>query len=409
MRKLILAVCLTAAALAVPAHASALEYQEGSIGPGTVYGIWVPDAWNGDLVLYAHGFRNPNCPLAVPTTPGAICLGGDSGTPQAVRPVRDALLAMGYAFAASSYSDTALALKEGAEQTFQLKKIFGARVAPPRRTWLWGHSMGGAILVKLAEQHSGEFDGAVAACGMIGGSPTEFRYVANARAVFDWLFPGVVPGGVASMPAGLTFYGDVVPKVLPLFQPSHPDFQTNAAKLLAWAAISQIQYRYRTFPELVKGALELLYFQTLGTPGVLAAAHGFPSDTRDVEYALGAPIPWLDLAALNAGVERVAADPESLAYAEHWYDPTGALEIPMITLHTVADAAVPPVHEDVYRAKVKAAGREHLLVQREFAHDPATEPPDGHCTFKPAEELAAFADLVEWVESGRRPEGATIR
>ena len=47
---------------------------EGEIGPGSVYRIDVPERWNGDLVLYAHGFRDVAEPIAPPT--------GDDWTPK---------------------------------------------------------------------------------------------------------------------------------------------------------------------------------------------------------------------------------------------------------------------------------------------------------------------------------------
>jgi hypothetical protein len=55
--------------------------------------------------------------------------------------------------------------------------------------------------------------------------------------------------------------------------------------------------------------------------------------------------------------------------------------------------------------KVAAAGRSQLLVQRTVNHDPRAEPPDGHCSFKPTDELAALADLREWVGTCIRPAG----
>jgi pimeloyl-ACP methyl ester carboxylesterase len=406
MRKLWQWTCLVFA-LAMPLAADALQFVEGATGPGTRYGIWMPDVWNGDLVLYAHGFRNPDCPTAIPTTPEAICLGGDSGTPQAVRPTRDALLALGYAFAASSYADTGLALKDGAQRTFQLKGLFTAEFGAPRRTYLYGHSMGGAIVLKLAEKHPTAFDGALAACGMIGGSPEQFTYVADARATFDALFPGVVRGGFADVPPDLDYFGEVVPAVLALFDPRNPSFQQNMARAMAWAALDQIKFPYTTPQELVKGILELLYFQVQGTPGVLAAAHGIPVDNGGVLYSGPA---WLatygvDLATLNAAVERVTSDPQAVAWSEHEYETTGAIAFPVLTLHTTRDAAVPMRHEGLYAEKVSAAGRSELLVQRSVWHAPDPRSPDGHCTFKPAEELAAFAALVEWVETGARPAG----
>jgi len=411
MRKL-LAACVAAAFVAPPARSLAVQFVQGQIGPGALYGIWTPSHWNGDLVLYAHGFRNPNCQLAVPTTPGAICFGADSGTPQTVEPVREALLSLGYAFAASSYSETAVALKDGAEQTFQLKDIFSAQVRPPRRTYLYGHSLGGAIVLKLAEQYPQSFDGALAMCGMIGGSPAEFQYAADARATFDAIFPGVAPGGVASVPSNLTFFGDVAPRVLALFDPANPNFAQNFQRAAAWAAIDQVALGFRTPEELVNGVLEFLFVQTLGTPSAFVAAHGIPMDNTRVVYT--GP-PWVDatigLAAVNAAAERVTGNPQALAWAEQWYDTTGAISFPVITVHTMCDAAVPLVHEQIYAAKVAARGRSTLLVQRTVSHDPSIDPPDGHCTFKPAEELAAFADLVQWVEHRVRPAGgdATVR
>lgn len=413
MRNPLLAAGLAATFALAPAGARAEAFDtptsSGAIGPGTVYGIWVPSNWNGDLVLYAHGFRNPNCPLAVPTTPESYCapLPGmpatDSGTPQAVRPMRDALLGLGYAFAASSYSDTALALKEGAQQTFQLKGIFASRFGQPRRTWLYGHSMGGAIVVKLAEQHPGAFDGALAACGMIDGSPTQIQYVIDGRATFDAIFPGVVPGGVARVPDGLTFYGDVAPRVLALFDARNPQAPANFAKAMAWAKLDQVGFPFTSPAELVKGILEFLYFQTLGTPKLLADAHGVPGDNTGVLYT-GSPIVGMlgvDLAQVNATAERVASDPQGVQFGAHYYEASGALGIPVLTLHTVRDAAVPMVHERRFAERTAAAGRSGLLVQRTVAH--AT--PDGHCTFKVEEELAAFSDLVSWVETGAPPSG----
>jgi pimeloyl-ACP methyl ester carboxylesterase len=414
MRKLFVAALVAAACVAAPGRSLALQFTEGKIGPGSIYGIWVPDNWNQDLVLYVHGFRNPNCPLAVPTDPQLLptptCPDPDSGTPPTVPTVRDTLLSFGYAFAASSYSETAFAVKEGIHQTFQLKKIFSHRVGEPRRTYLYGHSMGGAIILNLAEQHPEAFDGALAMCGMIGGSPAEFQYVVDARAMFDAIFPGVAPGDVASVPSHLTFYGDVAPAVLPLFDLANPNVALNVARAAAWASSSQVAFPFATAPELVNGVLELLFFQTLGTPGVVQAARGFPATNADVVYSWAPStdmtvLSTIDVAAVNSTIQRVTADPQALAWAARWYDTTGAISFPVMTVHTIRDAAVPIAHERLYAEKVAAAGRAQFLVQRTVSHNPRREPPDGHCTFKPAEELAALADLVEWVDTRVRPAG----
>jgi pimeloyl-ACP methyl ester carboxylesterase len=416
MRRIVIA-AVAAVLAAAPAGSRALSQVQGRIGPGALYGMWVPDAWNGDLVLYAHGFRNPNCPLAVPTdpplVPAATCPDPESGTPPQVKAVRDTLLSFGYAFAASSYSQPAFAVKQGAIETLQLQKIFSSRFAKPRRTYLYGHSMGAAIVLSVAEQHPQAFDGALAMCGMIDGSPTEFQYVIDARATLDALFPGVAPGSVASVPPHLTFYGDVAPGVLALFDPASPELIANLGRAAAWASSDQVAFAFATPAELVNGVLELLYFQTLGLPGVVSQAHGFPATNRDVVYSWSPSAVSLfsvDVAAVNATVQRVTGDPQALAWASQWYQTTGAISFPVLTVHTIRDAAVPIAHERRYAEKVAAAGRSQLLVQRTVSHDPRADPPDGHCTFKPEEELAALADLLRWVDTGMAPAGgdATI-
>jgi pimeloyl-ACP methyl ester carboxylesterase len=412
MRKLVVGALVAAAFVAAPSRSLALHHIEGRVGAETLYGIWVPDQWNGDLVLYAHGFRNPNCPLGVPTDrilPTPTCPDPESGTPPTVTTVRDTLLSFGYAFAASSYSKTAFALKEGAIETLQLKRIFSARFGRPSRTYLYGHSMGGAIVLNLAEQHPKAFDGALAMCGMIGGSPAELQYVVDARATFDAIFPGVAPGSVASVPPHLTFYGDVAPAVLALFDPANPDLVLNIGRAAAWASSNQVAFEFATPADLVRGMLELLYYHTLGLPDVIQAAGGFPASNQSVVYSWPpSAVPVLstvDVAAVNSGCQRVGADPLALAWATQWYDTTGAISFPVMTVHTIRDAAVPIAHERLYADKVAAAGRSQLLVQRTVSHDPRAEPPDGHCSFKPAEELAALADLLEWVDTGIRPAG----
>jgi pimeloyl-ACP methyl ester carboxylesterase len=405
---------LTAALAAVPARPLALHHIEGRTGAGALYGIWVPDEWNGDLVLYAHGFRNPNCPLTVPTDPHfrptPTCPNPDDGTFPAVTTVRDTLLAFGFAFAASSYSKTGFALPEGVTETFELKAIFSKRFETPRRTYVYGHSMGAAIVLNLAEQHPEAFDGALAMCGMIGGSPAEFQYVVDARATFDAIFPGVAPGSVASVPPHLTFFGDVAPAVLALFDPANPNIGLDVARAAAWASSDQVAFAFATPAELVRGVLELLFIQTLGLPGVVEAAQGLPFSNQGVVYswspsAVAVFSTVVDMVAVNSLVQRVTGSPQALAWARQWYDTTGAISFPVMTVHTIRDAAVPIVHERLYADKVAAAGRPRLLVQRTVSHDPRAEPPDGHCSFKPAEELAALADLLEWVETGIRPAG----
>ena len=75
----------------------------------------------------------------------------------------------------------------------------------PRRVLLAGHSLGSIAALQLAETYPGQYDGALVMCGFVGGTTREIEDVANARLIFDYLFPGVIPGTVFEIPETLDY------------------------------------------------------------------------------------------------------------------------------------------------------------------------------------------------------------
>ena len=71
---------------------------EGETGPGSLYGIYVPTNWNGDVIYFIHGILSPAAPVVLPTDPTIW----DGFTL-----VRDQFGALGFAVAYSSFSETA--------------------------------------------------------------------------------------------------------------------------------------------------------------------------------------------------------------------------------------------------------------------------------------------------------------
>ena len=96
---------------------------EGEIGPGARYELFLPEGWNGDLVLYAHGYRNPAAPIALP---GGAFLDA----------LRDNLLALGYGVAWSSFSENGYAVKDGVTRTRQLRGLFASNFGRPNSTYV---------------------------------------------------------------------------------------------------------------------------------------------------------------------------------------------------------------------------------------------------------------------------------
>ncbi len=111
----------SALVVAMAGSAVAQEHVVGQTGPGALYALDMPAAWNGDLVVYAHGIVDPVLPVALPSAQ-------DNFTS-----VRDALLARGFAVASSSFSGNGFILKDAAQRTHQLTGLFTARFSPPRR------------------------------------------------------------------------------------------------------------------------------------------------------------------------------------------------------------------------------------------------------------------------------------
>ena len=94
-----------------------------------------------------------------------------------------------------------------------------------------------------------------------------------------------------------------------------------------------------------------------------------------------------DDAALNAGIERFAADPAAAAYADLHYRPSGLLQRPLVTLHTTGDPGVPYRHELIYFTRAALLGTDDKLTVLPVERA-------GHCAFKAQEVVGGLAALL---------------
>jgi pimeloyl-ACP methyl ester carboxylesterase len=370
--------CLTAAAVvaacAALQGARALEGPriiQGKTADGALYEFVVPDDWSGPVVVYAHGIVPPLAPVALP---------GGSFTF-----LRDALVAQGVAVAYSSYSENGYAVKDGEQRTHQLTGLFKSKAGRPSFVYLMGHSLGGAVVMGLTEKYPSQYDGALAMCGFLGGGQLELNYVADARVLFDALFPGVLPGDAITIPPDLAA------------NPA-PALAAAQAALLAGLADGRTQqlFAFAHLPgaslnELLQSALTAIGFNLIYTNDILARTQGrSPFDNRTTDYGAPGPDP------IDSLVDRFASHPNAVNYLRRYETPAGDLRIPMMTLHTERDPVVPFFHEAAYRAVVDAAGSSAFLRQRAVARY-------GHCTFTLPETLQVFNELRAWVELGAAP------
>ena len=347
---------------------------------GAGYRIEVPDNWNGELVMYAHGFRGTGLELTV-------------SNPR----IRAFLVANGYAWAASSYSKNGYDVREGVKDTHQLRSLFGGIVGHPTRTWITGHSMGGHITGVLIEQHANAYVGALPMCGVMGDNE-----------LFDYFLDfNLVAQALAGVPAEFPFPADyqtaVVPGVKAALGPAYP-LVLNAQGLALAGVTQNISGGPRPAFATSFAAWGNFLFTVGVTGGDLGVAPGNVQDNSDTVYQIDTD-PQLSPAeiALNAAVLRVAQDPQGRHPDGLSNIPTisGRLSIPVLSMHTIGDLFVPFSMEQIYARRVAAEGASNLLVQRAYRDH-------NHCGFAVAEEEAAFAALVLWVNKGVRPAGDDV-
>ena len=341
---------------------------------GAGYRIEVPDNWNGDLVLYAHGFRGAGLELTV-SNPS----------------IRAYLIANGYAWAASSYATNGYDVAQGVKDTHDLGKLFNGKVGNPDRTYIMGHSMGGHITGVLAEQHARTYAGALPMCGVMGDNEL-FDYFVDFH-----LIAQAITGISAPHPFPANYATTTVPQIKAALAAPFP-VALNADGLALKAATINISGGARPLTDVAWVTWANFLF-----------ARGLSSEEGSVEnentvYQLDSdPALSPEEQLLNDTIQRISLDPQSRHPNGLGGIPaiSGNIRIPVQSLHTLGDLFVPFSMEQIYAQRVSDYGKSNLLVTRAIRDV-------GHCGFTPLEQQNAFADLVNWVENGVKPVGDAV-
>jgi dienelactone hydrolase len=372
---------------------------------GAEYRIEVPQSWNGTLLLFNHGAVRPGAP-----NPAVSARAGTQAW----------LLDQGYALAGSSLSRTgwAGAAEVAPHDNLALLDHFAAAVGRPRRTIAWGISLGGKHTALLAQQHPQRFDGALAICGVVEGDLACWNLRLDSAFVVKTLLPDAadlpivhIPDPDAAVaqagqllaraqetPAGrarlalAAAVGDLPGWLDPASPPPAPDdYLAQAAAqvrlLTAWTLGANVALRWET-EQWAGGNVSW----NTGIDYGRQLERSTSRDEVDALYRLAGLDLGADLRAL-AAAPRVQAD-QPAATSLHAFAFDGRLGVPVLTLHTTGDGAVPVQSESAYASAVRAAGHAGLL--RQAFVDRA-----GHLTFTPAELLSALRALVRRLDTGR--------
>jgi hypothetical protein len=104
---------------------------------------------------------------------------------------------------------------------------------------------------------------------------------------------------------------------------------------------------------------------------------------------------------LNAAIPRFTADPKAVARFSADVNHEGRFVVPVISAHAINDATVFVEGQDVLRQKMKAASKDHLLVQ---TYVDSRE----HSYWGDAHYPPLFNALLQWVEKRQKPSPSDI-
>lgn len=347
---------------------------DGRQASGAVYRICMPadGEWNGDLIVYAHGYVAFNEPIAIPE---------DQLHPFPGVSIPDLATGLGFAFATTSYSVNGLAVRQGMDDLVDLVRIFSATHGQPGHVYLVGASEGGIITALSLERHADIFHGGLAACGPVGNFWWQVNYWGDVRVLFDYFFPGVIPGSPVAIPPEVIEQWDIVYK--PGVKAALRSDLVRTSQLLR---VARVPRHLTDMNENIEALLDLLWYNVFATNDGIAKLGGQPFDNSQRVYRGSA-----NDRLLNQRIARFQADPAAIAEINAYYQTIGGLGAPLVTLHTLRDPIVPFWHEAFYHYKVEVAGaqelHENIPILLRY----------GHCNFSVPQGLAAFVLLVRKV------------
>jgi len=266
----------------------------------------------------------------------------------------------------------------------------------PQRTIAWGESMGGLITVALAETRASGLDGALSACGSVAGTLAMMNMALDGAFAFRILIgsePNRVQQAMTSAPgrarlALAAALGGLPPWSQPeTRRPPPSDLQGQLAQVASTFAAGVFLPR-EDQEQRAGGAFS-------GNSGVdyraLLQRSGRQSWVEAYYRSSGLSLAR-DLEVLNAA-PRIEAEPQAVGYMRAHYDPSGVLQVPLLSYHTIGDGLTSAVLEGAYARTVHQAGHERSLRTAWVAAA-------GHCTFSPAEHLSMLRTLELRLKSG---------
>ncbi|HZM80449.1 MAG TPA: hypothetical protein VFC19_32330 [Candidatus Limnocylindrales bacterium] len=347
------------------------------------YNMEVPPAWNGDLVMWAHGFRGQGFVLFAETPAFGL---------------RQRLLTQGYAWASSSYYDNGYDIRAGVLSTRSLAELFKDTQGRPHRTYIAGVSMGGHIVGRSLEQFPGFYAGGLPMCGVMGDQ-TLFDFFLDYQLVAQAL------SGVDAYPVPSDYLQTKVPQIqatlgIASITPLSPEPANDLGRQLRAITINR-SGGPRPGAEAAFAAWKDFLFSIAVPTGAGNTPAQRPSQVATNVGTIYQPNTPVDI---NRVVRRVPVENvklrvlPTLTQVPHI---AGRPTDPVVSLHGLGDLFVTFSMEQAYARDVARHDKSRNLVQRAIRTT-------NHCEFSPVEAGTAWDDLAAWVRTGQRPAGDNV-
>ncbi len=347
---------------------------------GAFYWIAVPPAWNGVLVLHAHG-------------------GPELGEPRAERTAQDlkrwaVMVKAGYAWAGSTYRQGGVEVRAAGEDTERLRGIFNTAVGKPRLTILHGQSWGASVAAKAAEAYPTSYDGVLLTSGVLGGGTQSYDFRLDLRVVYQALCAN---HPLPSEPAYPLWQGLPPGSALTHAELARRVDDCTGLRLKPEQRSAAQQHALETILKVVRipersliGHLNWAtwHFQDIAFKR-LDGGNAFGN--LSANYVGSA-----DDAALNAKVSRYRADPAAVARFARDTDPTSRIPVPVLTTHAIDDPVAFVELDSAFLQTMQRAGTaDHLVQTFTDEHE--------HSYLSDAEYPALMEALLAWVTKGEKP------
>lgn len=363
----------------------------GKSGAGAPFFIALPKDWNQSLILFAHG-------------------GPRLGPPKLAETIEDlerfhVMVREGYAWAGTTYRRGGYGVRSAAEDIDHLRALSWRHFGRPKRTILHGQSWGGNVAAKAAELYAMDlqgrrnFDGVILTSGVLAGGTKAYRLRSDLRAVYQYYCrnhpkPDETQYQVwQGLPAGTTMLraelAERVRECTGIGTPAPQRTAKQKANLRNITSVLSIQEE-QVLPNLV--------WATMTFQDMIGRLNGRNPFSNQGTIYKGSN----NDRALNAGIERFAADPVALAELGYDSDLSGLIVAPVLTVHGIYDPIAHVSHEATYRRTIEQAGRGDLLVQT-FTNEAE------HSRLSVPTYPTLFSAMLDWLETGKRPSQESIK